>query len=274
MDKAEKLNIICFGAHPDDCEVKVGGIAAKWAKEGHRVKFVSLTNGDIGHILFSGYELVKRRIEEAAVSAKILGVEYEILDNHDGELLPTIENRKLVTKLIREWKADIVLAPRTNDYHPDHRYTGVIVQDAAFMVVVPQFYPEVTHLARNPVFMYMEDGFKYPKKFQPDIIVQIDDVIEMKMEATLAHVSQFIERDMILNNEHINPSPEAFERARARVREMLVKWFRSAADKHRKKLIEIYGEERGRKIRFAEAAELCEYGTRLPKKELQLLFPQ
>jgi LmbE family N-acetylglucosaminyl deacetylase len=270
----EKLNIICFGAHPDDCEVKAGGIAAKWAEKGHKVKFVSLTNGDIGHILVSGPELVKRRLEEAADSAKILGIEYEIMDNHDGELMPTVENRKAVTKLIREWKADIVLTPRTNDYHPDHRYTGMIVQDASFMVVVPQFYPQVMHLAKSPVFMLFEDRFTNPNKFQPDIIVSIDDIIEKKLASTLAHVSQFIERDLILNNEHMNPTKEAYERSKQNSRNMLLNWFKSTAEKYRSKLIEIYGEEKGRKIKFAEAFELSEYGSRPHIKELRKLFPE
>ena len=116
-----KLRIIAFGAHPDDCELKVAGTAMKWAAAGHHVKFVSLTNGDIGHWQSAGGPLAQRRTEEVQRCAKILGIESEVLDIHDGELLPTLEHRKTVTKLIREWKADIVLSHRPNDYHPDHR---------------------------------------------------------------------------------------------------------------------------------------------------------
>ena len=75
--------------------------------------------------------------KEVMEVARRLGVTTEVLDIHDGELLPTLENRRTITRLIREWKADIVIAHRPNDYHPDHRYTGILVQDAAFMVIVP-----------------------------------------------------------------------------------------------------------------------------------------
>src|SRR5687768_18217258 len=61
---------------------------------------------------------------------------------------------------IREWKADLVMAHRPNDYHPDHRYTGILVQDAAYMVTVPSFCPDVPALEHNPVFMYFTDNFQ------------------------------------------------------------------------------------------------------------------
>src|SRR5262245_12496020 len=103
-----KLRIICFGAHPDDCEIQAGGVAAMWAAKGHHVKLVSVTNGDIGHWREAGGPLAKRRKAEAERADQILGVTCEVLDIHDGELLPTVENRRLITRLIREWKADIV----------------------------------------------------------------------------------------------------------------------------------------------------------------------
>src|SRR4051812_7314244 len=132
-----KLRIICFGAHPDDCEIQCGGTAAMWAKKGHHVLLVSVTNGDIGHWKEAGGPLALRRREEVIKAHKVLGVEGYIMDNHDGELMPTLENRRTITRLIREWRADVVLSHRPNDYHPDHRYTGVLVQDAAYMVTVP-----------------------------------------------------------------------------------------------------------------------------------------
>src|SRR5437660_6889169 len=132
-----KLRIICFGAHPDDCELAAGGVGALWAAQGHHVKFVSVTNGDIGHWGMAGGPLARRRTDEVQRAAKILGIHTQVLDIHDGELMPTLDNRRTLTRLIREWKADIVLAHRPNDYHPDHRYTGILVQDAAFMVTVP-----------------------------------------------------------------------------------------------------------------------------------------
>src|SRR3954468_23002544 len=177
---AEPLRIICFGAHPDDCEIQAGGTAAMWVAKGHKVKFVSVTNGDIGHWREAGGPLAKRRRAEVDAAAKILGIETEVLDNHDGELMPTLENRKLITKLIREWNADVIISPRPNDYHPDHRYTGVLVQDAAYMVTVPFFCPDVPYMKNNPVFMYYPDRFQKPNPFQPDVAVAIDQVITKK----------------------------------------------------------------------------------------------
>jgi LmbE family N-acetylglucosaminyl deacetylase len=173
-----KLRIIVFGAHPDDCEIKAGGVAAMWAAQGHHVKFVSVTNGDIGHAEMAGGVLAKRRTAEVKAADKKLGIETEVLDIHDGELMPTLENRKKFVRLIREWKADIVMGPRPNDYHPDHRYTGILMQDAAYMVTVKFYCPDVPQLPNNPVFLYLSDGFQKPNPFDPDIIVSIVEVID------------------------------------------------------------------------------------------------
>src|SRR5579864_7222839 len=143
---AGKIRIIMFGAHPDDCDEKSGGTAALFAQMGYAVKFVSVTNGDAGHQTMKGTELAKRRYAETQEVAKRLGITYDVLDNHDGLLMPTLEVRLQIIKEIREWNADLVFAPRPNDYHPDHRYTGVLVQDAAYMVAVPNIEPEVPAL--------------------------------------------------------------------------------------------------------------------------------
>ena len=141
-----KLNIIAFGAHPDDCDQRAGGTAAKYAALGHRVRFVAVTNGDAGHQTEGGGALAARRRAEAQEAGRRIGIEYVVLDNHDGELLPTLDARAQIIRQIRQWKADLVLAPRPNDYHPDHRYTGVLVQDAAYMVVVPNVAPDTPAL--------------------------------------------------------------------------------------------------------------------------------
>ena len=166
-------------------------MASLWSAKGHAVKLVSVTNGDIGHFREAGGPLARRRIAEVERAARLFGSTVEVLDNHDGELLPTLENRKTITRLIREWKADIVMGPRPNDYHPDHRYTGVLVQDAAYMVAVPNFLPEVPALKSNPVFLYYSARFEKPNPFTADIIVGIDAVMEKKLDALLGMESQF-----------------------------------------------------------------------------------
>lgn len=274
--KAEnKLRIIVFGAHPDDAEYKAGGTAAKWAKVGHHVKLVSVTNGDIGHWKMAGGPLALRRKAEVKAAAKILGVTSEVLDIHDGELLPTLENRKTITRLIREWNADIVIAHRPWDYHPDHRYVGVLVQDAAFMVTVPFFCPDVTPLKKNPVFLYSSDGFQKPYPFVPDVAVSVDDVFDIKLAAIHELPSQAYEGGANGSEEQVRAIPPESNPV-ARKAWLKENWSRrqsAEASRHRELLVRLYGEEAGRAVKYAETFELCEYGSRPNRDELKRLFP-
>ena len=268
-----KLRIIVFGAHPDDCEIQVGGVAALWAAKGHHVKLVSVTNGDIGHWREAGEPLAHRRKAEAERADKILGVTSEVLDIHDGELMPTLENRRLITRLIREWKADVVIAPRPNDYHPDHRYTGVLVQDSAYMVTVPFFCPDVPYLKHNPVFLYNADSFQKPNPFQPDIAVAIDAVIQKKLDALDALESQFYEGGANGYPELIPTDPAKQQERHREVRAGFENRSQGIAQRFRSKLAEFYGQDKAASIRCAEAFEICEYGRRPDPQELKKLFP-
>ncbi|MEI6772672.1 MAG: PIG-L family deacetylase [Planctomycetota bacterium] len=274
--KAEnKLRIIVFGAHPDDAEYKAGGTAAKWAKLGHHVKLVSVTNGDIGHWKMAGGPLALRRKAEVKAAAKILGVTSEVLDIHDGELLPTLENRKTITRLIREWNAEIVIAHRPWDYHPDHRYVGVLVQDAAFMVTVPFFCPDVAPLKKNPVFLYSSDGFQKPYPFVPDVAVSVDDVFDTKLAAIHELPSQAYEGGANGSEEQVRAIPPESNPV-ARKAWLKENWSRrqsAEASRHRELLVRLYGEEAGRAVKYAETFELCEYGSRPNRDELKRLFP-
>jgi N-acetylglucosamine malate deacetylase 1 len=273
MDADGKLRIIAFGAHPDDCEIQAGGTAAMWAAKGHKVKFVSVTNGDIGHWREAGGPLAKRRYAEVQEAAKILGITTDVLDIHDGELLPTLENRKLITQKIREWKADLVLGPRPNDYHPDHRYTGILVQDAAYMVTVPFFCPDIPYMTNNPVFMYYPDRFQKPNPFKPDVVVAIDSVIEKRLDAMDAMPSQFYEGGAN-GSEALVPSEPEKKKARAKqVRDGFARRYQSQADRFRKDLEQWYGTEQGGKVKYAEGFEICEYGNQPNKEQLAKLFP-
>ncbi len=271
-----KLRIMVFGAHPDDCELKAGGVAAMWAKLGHHVKFVSATNGDIGHAIMSGGELAKRRMREVHAAAKILGIESHVMDIHDGELMPTLDNRKAFVRLIREWKADIVMAHRPNDYHPDHRYTGILMQDAAFMVTVSNFCPDTPHLQNNPVFLYLSDGFQKPNPFEPDLVVSIDPVIKQKVDALWTLESQIESFWATGNFEAVVPVPKEGGARAARKREFGQRFqarSMAVANDYRDQLITLYGEEKGKRVNHAEAFELCEYGRRASAENLKKLFP-
>ncbi|MGA2032352.1 MAG: PIG-L family deacetylase [Thermoguttaceae bacterium] len=268
-----KLRIIVFGAHPDDAEIRAGGAAVLWSALGHHVKLVSVTNGDAGHTRMTRQALAARRVAEVQAASKILGTTSQVLDIHDGELMPTLENRRTMTRLIRSWNADVVIAHRPNDYHPDHRYVGVLAQDSAFMVTVPLFCPDTPYLKDNPVFLYSYDTFERPNPFRPDIVVSIDGVIERKLDALLLLESQFVEGGA---NSGRDPFPNnAAERAACarRSRERFATRFASIADRGREKLIELYGEEEGRKVKYAEAFEICEFGRRPTADDIRRLFP-
>jgi N-acetylglucosamine malate deacetylase 1 len=272
-DADGKLHIICFGAHPDDCELQAGGVGAMWAAKGHKVKLVSVTNGDIGHWREAGGPLALRRAEEARKADKILGVTSQVLDIHDGELLPTLENRRIITRLIREWDADIVMGPRPNDYHPDHRYTGVLVQDAAYMVTVPFFCPDVPYLKHNPVFLYFPDGFQKPNPFQPDIAISIDPVIEQKLDALDALESQFYEGGANGSAELIPSDPAKQQERKHQIRASMANRNERLAGRFRAKLTDFYGADKAGSVKYAEAFEICEYGQHPSVQELKKLFP-
>jgi len=264
-----KIRVIAFGAHPDDCDIRAAGTAALFAAAGHAVKFVSVTNGDVGHQSLDRVALAKRRLAEAKESARRLGIEYEVLNNHDGELLPTLDVRKQIIRQIREWNADIVLAPRPNDYHPDHRYTGVLVQDAAYMVVVPNLVPEAKALRKNPVFLYYEDGFQRPNPFRPDIAVSLDSVVDKKIDALDSHVSQFYEwLPWVAGNLEEVPKDPAARKA----------WLKTTRTREpgpavRASLVKWYGLEKGNASQYYEAFEVCEYGAQPSEARLRQLFP-
>jgi len=268
-----KLRIIVFGAHPDDCEIQAGGVSALWAAQGHHVKFVSVSNGDIGHWRDAGGPLARRRTAEVEAADKLLGAVTEVLDIHDGEVLPTLENRRMLTRLIREWQADIVIGPRPNDYHPDHRYTSVLVQDAAYMVTVPFFCPDVPALQRNPVFLYSPDSFQKPNPFQADIAVSIDAVLQKKLDALAVIESQFYEGGANGSANLIPSDPEKQKERKRSIRESFARRNQSLARRFAGKLAEFYGADQAAKVQHAEAFELCEYGRQPAKEEWKRLFP-
>jgi LmbE family N-acetylglucosaminyl deacetylase len=230
-----------------------------------------VTNGDAGHQSEGGGALAKRRRAEAQEAGRRLGIEYVVLDNHDGQLMPTLEVREQVIRQMRQWNADLVLGPRPQDYHPDHRYVGILLQDAAYMVTVPNICPDTPALRKNPVFMYFQDGFQKPNPFKPDVAVAIDDVIEKKIDILDAHVSQMYEwlawhageleqvpKDPKARREWLKKQRTQRALPTPAVREALVKW---------------YGAEAGGKAQFAEAFEICEYGSRPNETDLRRFFP-
>jgi len=273
MSSPRPLNVLVFGAHPDDPDFSAGGVAALYGRSGHRVKFVSLTNGDAGHHEIGGVELARRRYAEAQAVARVQGlVEYQVLDNHDGELEPTLANRRQVIRIIREFQPDLVLGPRPNDYHPDHRYTSVLVQDAAYMVTVPNIVSLTDHLPRNPVIAYVSDRFQHPYPFSPDVAVDIGPVIEQKLDALHCHTSQVYEW-LPYNAGMAIEVPSGETERRKWLATRYLPRFTYAAQQHRPVLARWYGSARAETIAYAEAFEICEYGAQPDEAGLRRLFP-
>ncbi|MCU1490528.1 MAG: hypothetical protein JWM85_1933, partial [Acidimicrobiaceae bacterium] len=163
--------LLCIGAHPDDCEAKAGGLAALWTARGGVCRLLAMTDGSAGHQNMAGAALAQRRAQEASAAAAVVGADSVILDNPDGNLMPTLENRHKVTRAIREFAPDVIVTHRTNDYHPDHRYTGVLVQDSCYLVMVPNVVPTTPTPAREPVVIFMYDRFSRPSELRPDLVL-------------------------------------------------------------------------------------------------------
>jgi LmbE family N-acetylglucosaminyl deacetylase len=266
------LNILVFGAHPDDCDLRFGGCAMKYRALGHRVRFVSLTNGDTGHHSMGGGPLARRRYREAQRAAQVADIEYEVLDVHNGELEPSVMMRKAVIRIMREVRADLVLCHRPNDYHPDHRAVGILVQDAAYIVTVPNVAPLTPPLERSPVVGYAYDTFKLPTPFVPTVAIDTDDVFERKIDMAHCHESQMYEW-LPYNGGTLDQVPEREAERRAWLAERLHQRFGALANGVRATLATFYGEERAAQIKTAESVGLSEYGRQPSEEELHQLFP-
>lgn len=265
------LRIMVVGAHPDDPE-KSAGTMAKYVAMGHQVRLVAMTNGDAGHFEMGGGPLAQRRIKEAECAGKVIGADYLVLDNHDGELVPDLPTRRQLIRVIREFQPDVVITHRPNDYHPDHRNTGLLVRDAAYMVTVPNIVSATPHLEKNPIFMYMSDHFTQPNPFEPDVVVSIDDVIEKKIDMYHCHESQVYEW-LPYNAGYLDEVPED---PAARRRWLATRWkprSEQVAKRYRDKLVEFYGRDAGSEVRYAEAFEVSEYGSSLTREQIKTYFP-
>jgi len=271
----DAIRMLVIGAHPDDCEFSAAGFSAMTAARGGRVLHVALTNGDKGHQTLGGATLARTRRDEARAAAAVLGAEAFVLDNHDGELMPTLENRDKVIRIIRDFKPDLLLCPRPYDYHPDHRYTAQLVQDALYMVRVQNVCAHHDRLDADPVVMYVEDAFQKPYPMQPDIVIDIDNVYEKKIESLGKHATQMYEWlpfiDWGVDVEEVPTDPPG---RLAFLREQLGAFrFDAVADKYRSPLVARYGAEHGSRVAHAEVFEVCELGAPLTPAVRDRFFP-
>ncbi len=268
----QPLRILIIGAHPDDADIKAGGSAALWCGAGHEVRLVSLTNGQAGHQIQYGPELARRRRAEAQAAAAVIGATYDILDNPDGELDDALEKRLGVIRLIRSFAPDLIITHRSTDYHPDHRFAGLLVQDASYLVTVPAVCPDAPHLQRSPVILYFSDGFKKPCRFEPHVVVAIDEQFNRLVDMLHCHVSQFYEW-LPYNAGYLDQVPPGDAERRAWLAERIGQRLRPLADRYRDQVIATYGPERGSAVQYIEAFEVSEYGAPLDDDAGSRLFP-
>jgi N-acetylglucosamine malate deacetylase 1 len=268
----DKLNILILGAHPDDADIKAGGTAAHWTRLGHAVRMVSMTDGSSGHQTLSGLALAHRRMAEAAAAGAIIGATYEVWDHPDGYLLPTLEARAQVIRAMRTCQADVVITHRLTDYHPDHRYTSQLVQDAAYLVTVPSICADVPILPRNPVILYFSDTFKKPCPFQPRVVVDIEEQLPLVVAMLDCHVSQFYEW-LPFNSGNLHEVPGEPAARKAWLGERIARRIRPLADRYRELVVKTYGPERGSQVKYIEAFEVSEVGAALDPATYTRLFP-
>lgn len=279
------MKILMIGAHQDDNEFGRGGLASKLVKLGHEVQFLSMCNGCGGHHIMSPEETVKTRAGESAAVAKLLGIKYDVWDIDDCNLVADLPTRKRLIRYIREFNPDLVITHRPNDYMADHRAAGQLVQDASYLLTVPHECPDAPAMRFMPVIMYNEDRFSNPE-FRPDIVVDIGSEIDVKMQIANLNVCQVYEWLPYTHGEEV-PDGEAErfewlkgmditedttdEEVMAAKRGYMVRNAKTAA-RFRNELIKKYGQERGSKVRFAEAYEVCEYGAPLTDEMREELF--
>lgn len=288
---AKKLKVMMIGAHLDDNDFCGGGTALKYIEAGHSVRFLSMCNGCGGHHTHTPKEIAERRYNEAQEVARITGIEYDVWDINDCEIMADLETRKRLVRYIREYNPDIIFTHRTNDYHADHRNAALLVQDASYLLIVPNFCPEVPAMKVMPVIMYFCDRFMYPP-FMPDVVVSTDSVIDKKYDMYNCHVSQIYEWLPYTHGEIDQVPTDKAER---------LEWYRSPriprdraltveellpyktnnhseyteaiyASRYRDLLVKRYGEA-GNMVLFAEAFQLSEYGTPLDEENVKTLFP-
>ena len=282
------MKVLMIGAHQDDNEFRCGGTAYKLVQKGHEVRFLSMCNGCGGHHIMTPEETTQRRAGESAKVAELLGVTYHVWDIDDCNIVPDLATRKRLIRYIREYCPDMIISHRPNDYHADHRAVGQLVQDASYLLTVPHECPEAPAMRFMPVILYNEDSFKYPP-FSGDIVIDLDDEVDTKLKIADLNESQVYEwlpytygtldevpedkaaRFEWLKGMNITESTTDEEILTSTSKGWAVTFAKTAA-RFRKELIQKYGEERGSKIRYAEAYEICEYGEPLTEEMRKKLF--
>lgn len=258
-----ELKVMMIFAHPDEGEIYTGGTAALYTKMGHKVKFLSLTNGDHGHYSMKAEDLARMRFKEAMESKKILNLtEYEVLDHHDGKLKDTPEMRAEVAAKIAAFQPDVVFTYYAAvGGHNDNMAAGWIVRGAA----------QAVQMQKQPVYLYVRDFFTSGLTYIPHIAVDIDSVWATKLAACTAHQSQVadanpyrlgilekVRSDQQAQRDYIFHNTYDFSHVTADNFTALRKW---------------YGPEVAKTVTYVEAFEIAEFGRQIREPDVHELMP-
>ncbi len=177
-----EVDILFFGAHPDDVELSAGGTAAKMVRDGLRVGIVDLTRGEMGT---RGTPAIRKR--EAQSASRALGCSFrEQLDFGDGMLRTGREQELEIIDVLRRTRPQLVFAPYPDDRHPDHTRTGRIVTEASFYAGLRQL--RTKRAAHRPqTVIYFLQNYMFP----PSFVVDVTTAWKTKMRAIAAFKSQF-----------------------------------------------------------------------------------
>ncbi len=248
--------LLVIGAHPDDAEFNAGGLMVKWTRASHHLKLMSLTDGSAGHQTLSREKLKAIRKSEALASATLLGAQVEVWDQLDGTLTPSVDLRGELIRSIRHYQPDLIVTHRTADYHPDHRATAQLVQDACYLLQVPNVEPQVKPLNYIPPVLLASDGFSYPRPFKSDLVIDIETCVDTVVSLLDCHQSQVYDWLPSVIPQLGTP-PETNRLA----------WLRQWYGKHTAHTARQYGYN----LNYAESFEISEYGGPFTAEEFAFI---
>lgn len=181
-----KVDILAFGAHPDDVELGAGATIAKAVKEGNTVAVIDLTQGELGT-----RGSVEIRQQESAAANKILGISYrENLDLQDGFFKNDRESQLKVIKAIRKYQPKIVLCNAIDDRHIDHGKGSKLVSDSCFLSGLKKIETEDENGPQQQWRPQVVYHYIQWKNIDPDFVIDVSDTIEQKIESIKAYASQ------------------------------------------------------------------------------------
>lgn len=266
-----QMQVMVIGAHIDDCEVLAGGISALYVNEGHKVTFVAVTTGEMGHHIMSREKTAARRKKEGLAAAKVLGIHYEFLNLPECEITPTVEYRNIFVSIIRKYNPDLIITHPLIDYHPDHRCTAELALDASFILKVPKVVPEIPPMRKDVCFLFAVNRQAYMDELKPVFCIPIDSVWDKKITALHQHESQMYEWLPWVEGMQKKVPENNHDRL-----EFISAWrgqtYIDVANRYRCLLTENYGNS-GTMAKYAEVFFKAPFGQQTTQEELKSFLP-